>query len=74
MPVVEANSKSAGLFGVRRGGGSDVHRRGETRRHLSTGQRAMASALVLADLVMMELRPAIATDDTLTGDQVEAIE
>lgn len=27
----------------------------------------------LADLVMMELRPAIATDDTLTGDQVEAI-
>lgn len=49
MPVVEANSKSAGLFGVRRGGGSDVHRRGETRRHLSTGQRAMASALVLAD-------------------------
>ena len=33
----------------------------------------MASALVLADLVMMELRPAIATDDTLTGDQVEAI-
>lgn len=27
----------------------------------------------LADLVMMELRPAIATDDTLTADQVEAI-
>ena len=27
----------------------------------------------IADLVMMELRPAIATDDTLTADQVEAI-
>ena len=27
----------------------------------------------IAYLVMMELRPAIATDDTLTADQVEAI-
>ena len=36
-----------------------------------TGMSRVYSSI--ADLVMMELRPAIATDDTLTADQVEAI-